>query len=211
MHVAWNEDDPQDLPAIEANLRDLLRELVQDTAQRRLPTVRMAQEWHRNIYRGCSLPVPYYAGEIRDRDPRFPQLIGYEVVIGDSPGVPSRDVPDQLTRFESALQNAVARLDMVISSGEFPADSQILFSVLTLCAQAHGEWVRIHPFANGNGRTARVWAVWCALRYSLPPFIRLKPRPNDSGYGIAARESMQGNHHGMTAVFADMLERHLRG
>jgi Fic family protein len=81
--------------------------------------------------------------------------------------------------------------------------------LITLCAYTHGEWVRIHPFANGNGRTARLWANWCALRYGVPPFVRLKPRPEGNLYPTASALSMQGDHQAMVAVFADMLDRHL--
>lgn len=79
---------------------------------------------------------------------------------------------------------------------------------MTLCSYAHGEWVRIHPFANGNGRTARLWANWCALRYNLPPFVRLKPRPQGNLYARAAASSMAGDHRSMVAVFAEMLDQH---
>lgn len=34
-----------------------------------------------------------------------------------------------------------------------------------LAAVVHGEWVRIHPYANGNGRIAGTWANWVATRY----------------------------------------------
>ena len=37
---------------------------------------------------------------------------------------------------------------------------------------------------NSNGRTARMWANSLAMRYSLPPFVHLRPRPDD-GYGGA--------------------------
>ena len=46
----------------------------------------MAQDWHRRIYRNIRAPVPYYAGEIRNSDPDFPELFGYEVAVGSSPG-----------------------------------------------------------------------------------------------------------------------------
>ena len=169
----------------------------------------MAQAWHRRIYKGVRLPVAYYAGEIRDSDSRFPELYGYEVSVGSQPGVDSRLVPQQLEDFESAVKRAVAVLDPVIPASASPADPAQLRSVLTLCAYSHGEWVRIHPFANGNGRTARLWANWCALRYGVPPFVRLKPRPESSLYTTGSALSMRGDHQAMVAVFADMLDRHL--
>ena len=64
-----------------------------------------------------------------------------------------------------------------------------LDAVLDLCAWAHAEWVRIHPFANGNGRAARLWANFIAVRYGLPPFVRLRPRP-DGGYAEAGMKAM---------------------
>jgi fido (protein-threonine AMPylation protein) len=169
----------------------------------------MAQDWHRQVYKGVRLPVPYYAGEIRDSDMRFPELYGYEVGVGLQQGVESSLVPRQLEDFETAMEKAVVVLDSLIPGGERPADPAQLRSVLTLCAYSHGEWVRIHPFANGNGRTARLWANWCALRYGLPPFVRLKPRPDGNLYATAAALSMRGDHQPMVAIFADMLDRHL--
>jgi hypothetical protein len=59
-------------------------------------------------------------------------------------------------------------------------------------------------FANGNGRTARLWVNSIAMRYNLPPFLRLRPRP-DAGYGDAGAEAMRGNWQPTIA----MLRRHL--
>ncbi len=209
MAIPWNEDNPRDAALIVQNLTHVLHQVAREARLRELPTVSMAQEWHRRIYEGVRLPVPYYAGEIRDSDPRFPELYGYEVRVGRQRGVESGLVPRQLADFEAATERAVAVLDPVIPAGGNPADAAQLRSVLTLCAYVHGEWVRIHPFANGNGRTARIWANWCALRYGLPPFVRLKPRPEGNLYAIASGLSMRGDHQAMVAVLADMLDRHL--
>lgn len=170
----------------------------------------MAQAWHRQIFQGVHLPVPYYAGEIRDSDPSYPELFGYEVAVGVHRGVGSRRVPAELAWLEKAMQEAASKLDAVIQVGSLPADKGELRAVLTFAAHAHGEWVRIHPFANGNGRIARLWANWCALRYGLPLFIRLRPRPKSADYAEAASDSMRGDHRKMLTVFTDMLQRRLR-
>ena len=86
------------------------------------------------------------------------------------------------------------------------ADDPQLHAVLTLCAVLHGEWVRIHPFANGNGRSARVWANWAALRYGLPPFVRLRPRPEGLAYAAAGHASMAGEHTLAVGVFRQQLQ-----
>lgn len=210
MPVPWNADDPRDLPLIEENLRRVLEIIVRQAPLREPPSVNLAQGWHRDIYRNVKVPVPYYIGEIRDSDPHFPELFGYEVAVGSSPGALSRHVPGQLERFERLMVEAVGRLDPIFQAGETPTEAGTLHSVLTLCAISHGEWVRIHPFANGNGRTARLWANWCATRYGLPPFLRLRPRPAGDAYGLAAADSMRGDHRAMVLVFADLLGHRLR-
>jgi Fic family protein len=207
--IPWDEDDPRDAAVIQQNLGLVLEHIAQQAPLRHPPTVAMAQEWHRRVYRGVRLPVQYYAGEVRDSDTRFPELYGYEVIVGRQPGVESRLVPQQLAAFEEAAQRAVATLDSAIPAGARPAEAAQLRGVLTFCAYVHGEWVRIHPFANGNGRTARLWANWGALRYGLPPFVRLKPRPEGDLYATAAALSMRGEHRVMVAVFSDMLDRHV--
>jgi Fic family protein len=102
----------------------------------------------------------------------------------------------------------VRALDGLIEPGqEISADA--LAAVIDLCAWAHAEWVRIHPFANGNGRTARLWANFIAMRYGLPPFARLRPRPDD-GYGAASAAAMEGDWRPTLQVFRLLLRDALR-
>lgn len=211
MPTPWDDDPPGSGPQIAANVRDLLQDLSQAAGQRVTPTVSGAQDWHHRIYDGIPLPVPYYAGEVRDSDSNYPELYGYEVAVGPLRGVPSQFVPQELASFESHAQQAVGRLDAVLPAGQVPGQSKDLHAVLTLCALLHGEWVRIHPFANGNGRTARVWANWAALRYGLPPFVSIKPRPPGNPYALAAVAGMQGQHQVAVAAFEQMLHATLGG
>lgn len=172
----------------------------------------MAQRWHRELYDGIARPFDYYAGEVRDSDANFPDLIGYEVQVGGTLGVPSAQVPHALERFEQGAQTAASRLDGAIAAGADPGSMMPieLHGVLTFCAVLHGQWARIHPFANGNGRTARLWANWAALRYGLPPFVTIKPRPRDP-YGLAAAASMAGDDQVMVGVMDQMLREFLAG
>jgi fido (protein-threonine AMPylation protein) len=209
MPIPWNEDPPTYAGVIESNLRELLERLEGEASDRSTPTVAAAQQWHRDVYAGVPLPVDYYAGEVRDSDEQFPELIGYEVRVGQYPGVPSADVPAALKAFEGQLQEVVSAVDSAISGDDGPQSLEQLLTVVDLCAGAHGRWVQIHPFANGNGRVARIWANWCAMRYGLPPFVRLRPRPEGFAYALAAFASMTGDYSPMIGVFASMLDRHL--
>jgi hypothetical protein len=205
----WDGDPPGSEARIEANVVGLWPSIAADAANRATPLAALAQRWHRAIYRGVRLPIRYYAGEFRDSDPRFPELYGYEVRVGGRLGAPSADVPGEVQRFEERVQDVCRRLDGAIPAGRIPRDEDELRAVIALTANAHGEWVRIHPFANGNGRTARVWANWLAVRYALPPFVRVKPRPDGATYGVAAAASMGGDHSLTAAVFRALLNEHL--
>lgn len=211
MPTPW-ADDPADAPLIAANAARVLSGIASDADRREPPTVALAQQWHRDLYDGIARPFDYYAGEFRDSDQNFPDLIDYEVQVGGALGVPAAQVPQALQRFERGAQTAAARLDAVIPVGQDPSviAPTELHGVLTYCAVLHGNWVRIHPFANGNGRTARLWANWSALRYGLPPFVTIKPRPHHP-YGAAAAASMAGADQVMLAVMEQMLRDYLAG
>lgn len=77
-------------------------------------------------------------------------------------------------------------------------------AVIDLAAWAHAEWIRIHPFANGNERTARVWANLLLMRYELPPAVALRPRPG-GGYGAAGAAAMRGEWQPTRRVFRGMV------
>ncbi|HEX6782843.1 MAG TPA: Fic family protein [Solirubrobacterales bacterium] len=208
MPTPWNADPQGSEQQILVNAAGVLRQIAAAAGVRQEPSVAAAQDWHRQIYAGVALPVPYYAGEPRDSDPAFPELQGYEVAVGSSPGTLSAEVPDALTSFEEGARRAVVPLDQAIPMGRKPAQGPELSAVISLCAVLHGEWVRIHPFANGNGRTARLWGNWAALRYRLPPFVAVKPRPG-LPYAVAAMASMSGDHRVAIAVFRQMLDAHV--
>jgi hypothetical protein len=85
--LPWNDDPPGANTRIVANIRGVGATIVAAAGKRVEPTVMMAQAWHRETYRAVPLPVPYYAGEVRDTDPAYPELIGYEVAVGTTPGL----------------------------------------------------------------------------------------------------------------------------
>ncbi len=147
---------------------------------------------------GLTTPGPEYVGRFRGE----PGLEGCEVAIGTNPGVSADQVAEELRAFEEKLQKAAEALDQQIKPGQ-DMNAGDVAAVIDLCAWVHSEWVRIHPFANGNGRTARLWANCMAMRYGLPPFVRLRPRP-DGGYGAATEAAMTGQWHPTVRVFWHM-------
>ena len=105
------------------------------------------------------------------------------------------------------LQAAVSRFDEALPTGKDLSGDEV-DAVIDLCGWAHAEWIRIHPFANGNGRTARLWANFLAMRCGLPPFVSLRPRPDD-GYEAAGARAMRGRWEPTAAAFRRMLNRFL--
>ena len=194
----WDEDSPQ----LRHNLSAILEEIVDRADQRESPSVEMARRWQRRFMQGLKAD-PRYVGQFRGE----PGLERTGVKIGAFRGVAAAQVSAELKRFETRLKAAVKQVDRAIPAGA-TLNADQCDAVIDLCAWAHAEWVRIHPFANGNGRTARLWANFLALRYGLPPFVRLRPRPDD-GYGDAGGQAMRGNWELTSAVFRRLLKRFL--
>jgi Fic/DOC family len=191
----WDDDSEQ----LQANLHRVLSGIRSDSRQRVTPTVEAARKWQSDIMHRLTPPEPRYVGRFRGE----PGLESCEVFIGEYRGTPADRVADELKAFEARLQRAVEALDRLIGPDE-DINADQLAAVIDLCAWAHAEWVRIHPFANGNGRTARLWADAIAMRYGLPPFVPPRPRP-DNGYGAAAAAAMEGRWRPTAQVFRRLL------
>ena len=86
-----------------------------------------------------------------------------------------------------------------------------------IIADLHYRLAAIHPFANGNGRIARLLVAFICMRYTVAMFLHIKPRPEGEDYVRASRDSMGrppdfvGNHTTTTAVFAHLLADELAG
>ncbi len=192
----WDEDSPQ----LRQNLRQVLSEIVAAAQRREYPTLASARRWQSLAMKDLAVPDPRFVGAFRGE----PGLEKVQVRVGAQYGVDAAEVAGALEHFERKLHALVAELDSILPDGQ-DADADQLAAIVDLCAWVHAEWVRIHPFANGNGRTARLWANSIALRYGVPPFIRLRPRPN-SGYAAAGAKAMQGDWKPTAVVFRRLLD-----
>ena len=191
----WDANSPR----LRQNLVGVLRDVRDRGARREVPTVEDARQWQRDTMAGLEVPDRKCVGRFRGE----PGLETTRVWVGGQEGAPPDRVTSELAAFEHTLQRAVAALDARYPRAE-ALDTDGLAAVVDLCAWAHAEWVRIYPFANGNGRTARIWANALLMRYGLPPVIGLRPRP-DGGYGDAGAAAMNGDWRPTAAVFRRML------
>ena len=194
----WDGDSPR----LHANLNQVLDKLAAEAPRRRRFSVEHAREWQRRTMTGLTAPNAAYVGAFRGE----PGLEDVEVIVGKAYGVPAADVAADLAAFERTLVSIIEQLDARYPSAD-DLDTDGLEAVIDLAAWAHAEWVRIHPFANGNGRTARLWANAIFMRYGIEPMIRLRPRPAH-GYGAAGAAAMRADWQPTAATFRRLLGDH---
>lgn len=193
---SWDEDSPQ----LRQNLTQILNEIIRAAERREYPTLASARHWQSLAMKDLAVPDSRFLGGFRGE----PGLEHVQVRVGPQFGVDAANVALELEHFERKLHALVAELDSMLPAGMEP-DADQLAAIVDLCTWVHAEWVRIHPFAKGNGRTARLWANCLAMRYGLPPSIRLRPRHN-SGYAAAGAKAMQGDWKPTAAVFRRLLD-----
>lgn len=215
---SWHEDDPKNLSLIQSNAAQLIMELRATAADRMLPTRETLCDWHARLYAGCEVPVPGYVGHFRG-DPTVKELVDYEVGLGsrlkdgnlEKMGVWARRVSTEIEAVLTGLLAVFLELDARLPVGMPPSTADQILEVISFGALAHGEILRVHPFANGNGRIARLLVAFVCLRYGVPMFLHIKPRPESEDYIRASRDSMGrppdfvGNHMTTTSAFAHLL------
>jgi hypothetical protein len=203
----WDENSPQ----LRTNIKNAL-ESARDSAKARVkPSLDLPRQWQAQIMKGLTATDgadPSWYGKFRGE----PGQDHIGVRIGAFKGTLPHLIDDELQAFITFVEAAIDKFDQEIFTtdqwGNILAkelDRSTVSSIIGLMARVHGEWVRIHPFANGNGRTARLWANWIAMRFGLPPFIKLRPRPG-GGYEQASEDCMKGNWKSMRRVFEELLD-----
>jgi fido (protein-threonine AMPylation protein) len=191
----WEEDSLR----LGENLVAALKLAAHAAERRAIPSLTAARNWHKRINRGLVVPRAGFVGVFRGE----PGLERIHARVGSRYGAKPGDVAKALNEFETKLQAIVAELDASVPS-PVRRNQDHLSAVIEVCAWAHSEWVRIHPFVNGNGRTARLWANSIAMRYGLPPFLSLRPRPG-ARYASASARAMHGDWTFAAVVFRELL------
>ena len=193
----WDKDSQE----LWDNIDRVQSRLEREAVKRLTPTLKLIKSWHVHVdtMQGLTADEPEYIGNFRGE----PGVEGIGVRIGGVPGVHSTRVAAEVRAFEAELQRRVAALDKRYSA-DLDLDVPGFADVIDLAAWAHSEWVRIHPFVNGNGRTARCLANFIFTRYGIGPVVRVRPRPGGD-YEAAAAASMNGSHAATVNVFIKMI------
>ncbi len=201
----WRPHPDDDL-VIARNIAALDDEIQRSKGSRPVFTLDVPLQWHTDMHQGCQhVPVAHYVGRYRGD----PSLTGHEVVYArDLPtpfeGSPSDEVAAHLAAFEGALQRDLLRLDERIPDPDAATPSR-LNNVLDALAVHYATWIRIHPFVDGNGRTARLLANWFLARYWQPLILPGRPPSNKADLLIATAPALPSSAPDHRA-----LVRHLR-
>lgn len=160
----WDyEDHPDSSRIVRPRCRAILIELARgqlDAGSLILDT----RSIHRRLFKDLTpAACPYLAGHYRGEN--FPSLRNYEVRVAADPrvGVPAANVAANMLLFEQTVKGVIAALD----AGSKLPDAQVskaqkLLYLVNSAAAVHVEFLRIHPYANGNGHMGR-FIVWCLL------------------------------------------------
>lgn len=143
-------------------------------------------ELHRKVF---SEAWPDIAGQYRE--------VEIDAFPGDLPPHHS-DVPILMSQFGDELAERT-------SPHSPPADAAV---AVELAIWAHMELVAIHPFQEGNGRTARLMMDAIIMRYVTTPTRELVTLEEDrERYLRCVKDHRRGQHAPFADFIADLLER----
>ncbi|MDP9433840.1 MAG: Fic family protein [Actinomycetota bacterium] len=177
--------------------------------RRVIPTASLVRDWHKQSLTGVPVAEPWVAGGFRGEGPPQSQLHSYLNGVNGIPGVSPRQVGRQVNNTFDQLTDRLEDLDGRWAAGE--RLTTMYEDILRLCAWAHGHWVRIHPFADHNGSTARLLTLELGLRYELPLPLPGKPRDSTPTHGLqliydlAAKNQMLGDDDLMVQYLHDSV------
>jgi len=196
------EDFPDYTSVIQSELKDILigiRQVKVDT----YTEAKNTREFHSKVFHKLTPDCcPYYAGHYRGED--FECLKGYRVSVrGDiRVGFDPAVVEVAMEGISGRIGRAVENLDKIFSpDGQMPQKDKIL-RLVAVAACFFELFLKIHPYANGNGHSAR-YLVWVILgRYDL--WLKdwpIDPRPKDPPYTSLIWEYRNGNKSPLEKFF----------
>jgi cell filamentation protein len=144
----------------------------------------------RKIHRSWLGPIYAWAGQYRN----------VNLSKGDFTFAVAEHIPRLMEEFE---RNILRRYT--------PCRSEDSEEIVQSLAVVHTELILIHPFREGNGKTARMLATLMGLQSELPPLdFGTMGGKNRKGYFAAVQAGMGGDYGPMEKIFSAVIRRTLR-
>lgn len=135
----------------------------------------------------------YYAGHYRGEN--FRCLLYYDVYIPGDPRVGCTPMYclNAMDDLKNLISDSISNLDDLHTETNVPLYDKLLATISAAC-HIFEIFLRIHPYANGNGHAAR-FLIWTLLgRYGYwPERWPIEPRPADPPYTRLIVEHRNGN------------------
>lgn len=158
--------------------------------------VRDTRNCHSELFEGLTPPrCGYYAGHYRGELFRCLQFHKVGIKADPRVGAPPGNVAAALQVLTDALYQGFPALDTAtaLPDAQLPPHDKVYY-VVTFACRVFAEFLRIHPYVNGNGHMGRliIWAILGA--YGLwPKRWPLNDRPPDPPYSSLIEQHRDGN------------------
>ena len=172
-------------------------QVVTDLGNRALDTERLSADSrpiHRQLFSNLTPDeCPYYAGHYRGE--AFPCLRYHHVAVDGRPiGFLPHKVPPAMSFGAVNIRDGIRAVDATHQDAAVLPRDKALAAVRLAC-HTFVFVLRVHPYVNGNGHTARfiVWAILSRYGYWLTAWP-IEPRPPDPPYMDLVRAYRNGDH-----------------
>lgn len=164
--------------------------------------------WHLILFQQFVPPdFVYFAGHYRGE--AFRCLVDYEVGVAGDPrvGYPASKVAIGMQEVSRLIDTAMAGLDLTHQkpNSQLSPGTKLQYIISAVC-KIFEFFLRVHPYANGNGHTARtmVWALLSRYGY-WPTKWTVEPKPAHP-YSQLIAEFRSGNCEPLETMILDSLE-----
>ena len=146
------------------NLFEISRSIRATDSKTKDYSISLICSWHKSLFDG----VRDHAGRYRTTDYGEERL-----TFGSHRSVAREDVSVELNKHISVTNNLLAQLQEL---DEKITPLQFVEECIKAALYLHAEFIKIHPFRDGNGRVGRLIITFILSKFDLPPLAIEIPR-----------------------------------